>query len=121
MYLVIKITPCYQQYYRIFHYMTEEKTIDLKDRIAEMKGIPNEELLLENLKQKTMIVTFDNLNGDERIMTCTKNFDIIPEDNRPKTDKKPAEGNITVWDLTAKGWRSFKYNRVKKVEILQQR
>jgi len=34
-----------------------------------------------------------------------------------KTDKKGKEGNVNVWDLNAQGWRSFKYDRVKKVEI----
>jgi hypothetical protein len=34
---------------------------------------------------------------------------------RPKTEKVIKEGTITVWDLNAKGWRSFKYDRVTKV------
>ena len=50
-------------------------------------------------------------------MTCTKSLKIIPEANHPKTDKKAKEGNVNVWDLNAKGWRSFKYDRIKKVEI----
>jgi len=48
-------------------------------------------------------------------MTCTKKLDLIPEDSRPKTDKEPPKGNVNVWDLSAKGWRSFKYDRVTKV------
>ena len=35
---------------------------------------------------------------------------------KPKTDKEPKEGNVTVWDTNAKGWRSFKYDRITKVE-----
>ena len=49
-------------------------------------------------------------------MTCTKSFDIIPEESRPKTEKEPPKGNVTVWDVNAKGWRSFKHDRVTKVE-----
>ena len=49
-------------------------------------------------------------------MTCTKSNDMIPEESRPKTDKPAKEGTVTVWDLKAKGWRSFKYDRVTKVE-----
>tara|TARA_X000001036_G_scaffold7013_1_gene6389 strand:+ start:949 stop:1122 length:174 start_codon:yes stop_codon:yes gene_type:complete len=48
-------------------------------------------------------------------MTCTKDFKLIPESHRPKTDKEPPEGNVTVWDINANGWRSFKYDRVTKV------
>ncbi|MBL6910907.1 MAG: DUF2693 domain-containing protein [Pirellulales bacterium] len=84
--------------------------------VAEMKGIPTQEDLLEQLRKETLVVTFNKLNGDERVMTCTKSFDVIPEEHKPKTDKEPKEGNVTVWDTNAKGWRSFRYDRVTKVE-----
>jgi len=86
--------------------------------VAEMKGIPTQEDLLEQLRKETLVVTFNKLNGDERVMTCTKSFDVIPEEHKPKTDKEPKEGNVTVWDTNAKGWRSFRYDRVTKVEGL---
>jgi len=88
----------------------------VKKTVAEMKGIPTQIELLEKLRKETLVVTFNKLNGDERIMTCTKSFDIIPEEHKPKTDKEPKEGNVTVWDINAKGWRSFRYDRVTKVE-----
>ena len=92
----------------------KSKTVD--DWIAVAKGIPTQEELLEQLKKDTLVVTFNKLDGDERIMTCTKSLDVIPEESRPKTDKEPKVGTVTVWDTTAKGWRSFKYDRVTKVE-----
>lgn len=92
---------------------------DLETKIAELKDIPTEENLTTLLREKVMVVTFTKLNGDERIMTCTKSFDIIPEDQRPKTTSEPKKGNITVWDLNAKGWRSFKYDRVRAVSESQ--
>ena len=91
--------------------------MDIKETIAEMKGIPTQDDLIDALKEKTAVVTFLKLDGDERIMTCTKSLKIIPEEKQPKTDKKVKEGNVNVWDLNAKGWRSFKYDRVQKVEI----
>ena len=90
----------------------------VQDTVADLKGIPTQVELLENLRKETLVVTFNKLNGDERIMTCTKSFDVIPEEHKPKTDKEPKEGNVTVWDTNAKGWRSFKYDRVTKVEGL---
>jgi hypothetical protein len=94
----------------------KSKTVD--DWIAVAKGIPTQEELLEQLKKDTLVVTFNKLDGDERIMTCTKSFDIIPKEAQPKTDKATKEGNVTVWDTNAKGWRSFRYDRVTKVEGL---
>ena len=91
--------------------------MDIKETIANMKSIPTENDLIKTLQMQVAVVTFLKLDGDERIMTCTKDLKVIPEASHPKTDKKAKEGNVNVWDLNAKGWRSFKYDRVKKVEI----
>ena len=88
----------------------------VSESVAEMKGIPEEKQLVEDLQKGTFQITFNKLDGDERIMTCTKSFDVIPEEHKPKTDKQPKEGNVTVWDTNAKGWRSFRYDRITKVE-----
>ena len=48
-------------------------------------------------------------------MTSTKDLKVIPKENHPKTTKEAHEKNITVWDTNAKGWRSFVYDRVRKV------
>ena len=87
----------------------------VSSKVAELKGIPTLDELNTQLRENVMVVTFNKLDGDERIMTCTKKIDLIPESNRPKTDKKPPEGNVVVWDINANGWRSFKYDRVTKV------
>ena len=89
--------------------------MDIKETIANMKSIPTENDLIKTLQMQVATVTFLKLDGDERIMTCTKSLKIIPEANHPKTDKKAKEGNFNVCDLNAKRWRSFKYDRVKKV------
>ena len=88
----------------------------VSSKVAELKGIPTLDELNNQLRESVLVVTFNKLDGDERIMTCTKKFELIPESSRPKTDKEPPKGNVTVWDLNAKGWRSFKYERVTKVE-----
>jgi len=89
---------------------------ELKQFVADKKGIPTEEQLNKTLREETLVVTFNKLDGAERVMTCTKSFDIIPEANHPKSDKPGKEGTVTVWDVNANGWRSFKYERVTKVE-----
>tara|TARA_X000000950_G_C13693198_1_gene568986 strand:+ start:505 stop:891 length:387 start_codon:yes stop_codon:yes gene_type:complete len=87
-----------------------------KEQIARMKGIPTKEGLLDMLKEGVYVVTFKKLNGDERVMTCTKSFDVIPKEHQPKTNTETKLENITVWDTNAQGWRSFVYDRVSKVE-----
>ena len=96
--------------------MNDLKFTTAGDFIADAKGIPTEGKKKKKLRKETLVVTFNKLDGDERVMTCTKSFDVIPEESRPKTDKEGKAGTVTVWDLTAKGWRSFRYDRITKVE-----
>ena len=94
---------------------TMELLMDIKKEIADMKGIPTVEVLNEQLRKEVLQVTFLKLDGHKRVMDCTKSYDIIPEENKPKTDKPGKEGTVTVWDINAKGWRSFRYDRVQEV------
>lgn len=89
---------------------------EISDTVAQLKGIPTQQQLTERLRKETLTVTFLKLDGDRRVMTCTKSFDIIPLEHQPKTDKPAKEGTITVWDTTAQAWRSFRYDRVEAVE-----
>ncbi len=97
---------------------TETTTTEsLATKIAEMKNIPTETELVEMLRSKTLTVTFLKLDGEQRVMTCTKSFDVIPESSRPKTEKEGKPGTVNVWDINANAWRSFRYDRVQKVEL----
>lgn len=88
----------------------------VKDTIAALKGIPTEEELSKTLRERVLKITFLKLDGDQRVMSCTKNWNLIPENKRPVTTKESKPGTINVWDVHADGWRSFKYDRVQKVE-----
>jgi hypothetical protein len=93
---------------------------DVKQTVAILKGIPTQKKLVESLEGNVMEVTFTKANGDRRVMTCTQSRLLIPKDKRPKplmegAKPKPAD-LITVWDVLANGWRSFKYDRVSEVK-----
>ena len=89
----------------------------VSETVANLKKIPTEKDLTNLLSEGILVVTFNKLDGDERIMTCTKDVKVIPEGSLPKNSKTPrVQGLVTVWDVNAKGWRSFKYDRVTKVE-----
>jgi len=66
-------------------------------------------------------VTFNKINGDKRVMTCTLNEDAIPAPKKEDTtetnkqDKKVNENVCVVWDINAKGWRSFRWDKVTEV------
>jgi hypothetical protein len=83
-----------------------------------MKMMTRDEMLTA-LRSNICTVTFEKMNGDERVMECTLNMSFIPENMRPKTDGNLAEGVeatidvVKAYDLRAAGWRSFKVDKVK--------
>ena len=69
-----------------------------------------------------VIVTFDKLAGGLRKMRCTLSDDVIPKTDTIQTmggvvkDPKIA-GLFAVWDLDKKGWRSFHFKQIIKIEV----
>jgi len=99
--------------------MTEET---VNNTIAAIKGIPTREKLIEMLQGDICEVTFNKLSGDERTITCTLVAFFLPEakqeDALSQTKIRNLESkNIVVWDLHAKTWKSFRYDRVTKVKV----
>ena len=92
---------------------------------SQTKLSPNDKILekaelLQSLQNGVVEVTFDKLNGEERVMTCTLQADLLPETKRgeplSETEKKNIKSeNIVVWDVKAQAWRSFRYDRVKAI------
>lgn len=76
------------------------------------------QLLLDALHAGPITVSFTKVNGDRRDMLCTLKEDLLPPKPEPKTDKpaRPArKENLdvqSVWDLKAKGWRSFRWENI---------
>jgi esterase/lipase superfamily enzyme len=61
-------------------------------------------------------VVFTKKNGDERIMHCTLQESMLPEQVDVEEliqKKKPNPDVLAVWDVEAKGWRSFRWDTIK--------
>lgn len=74
--------------------------------------------LQTQLRDEILEVTFTKVNGDKRVMNCTLMEQIMPtitEEKKDTTDKKVNEDILSVWDIDAKGWRSFRINTVTRV------
>ena len=74
--------------------------------------------LQTQLRGEILEVTFTKVNGDKRVMNCTLMEQIMPtttEEKKNTTDKKVNEDILSVWDIDAKGWRSFRINTVTRV------
>ena len=103
---------------------SQTKSLKVADTVATLKGIPTKEDLYKLLQKEVVEVTFTKLNGDERKMPCTLIESFLPPAKKDDaiTQKKVREISdkvIAVWALESKGFRSFRYDRVKNVEVMQ--
>ena len=92
------------------------------DAVAALKGIPTKVDLKGLLEQNVVVVDFTKLNGDKRVMTCTLREDMKPAATKvdPMSTKKVREISdavVSVWDVNAEGWRSFRYDRINSVDV----
>ena len=73
--------------------------------------------IVDLLKVEWRTVTFTKKDGSTRVMICTRNSDLIPEQTvepdaivSPKNQTEP-EGVVRVYEQGV-GWRSFKVDNV---------
>jgi len=97
----------------------------VSETVANLKGIPTKEELKLLLSQNVLTVDFTKLDGDKRVMTCTLREDIKPAATKsdPMSQKKVREVSdavVSVWDVNAKGWRSFRYDRINAVDVVEE-
>lgn len=73
-------------------------------------------------------VTFTKKDGTERVMLCTTNSKIIPQEpvhetgtdnpiDFPKKERKVNEEVCPVYDLEAGHWKSFRWDSIKSVSF----
>jgi hypothetical protein len=96
----------------------------VSETVASLKGIPTKADLKNLLEQNVLVVDFTKLNGDKRVMTCTLREDIKPAATKDDTISQKAvrevsDAVVSVWDVNAKGWRSFRYDRINSTEVVE--
>jgi hypothetical protein len=103
----------------------EIKDATVENKIAEIKGIPTKEELKNLLAHNVITVDFTKVNGDRRVMTCTLREDMKPKATKSdplsqKAVRETSDAVVSVWDVSARGWRSFRYDRVNNVDIVEE-
>jgi hypothetical protein len=98
---------------------------EVENTVAAFKGIPTKADLKNLLEQNVLVVDFNKISGDKRVMTCTLREDMKPRATKDDTmsQKKVREVSdavVNVWDVNAKGWRSFRYDRINAVNIVEE-
>lgn len=87
----------------------------LDDKLQQTK-----KQILEDLHQHVLLVDFTKIDGSKRLMKCTLNQKILESNfgyNLAKSNNKASPQNIvTVFDLDANAWRSFRIENCNKWE-----
>ena len=104
---------------------SQTKSSPVAETVANLKGIPLKEDLKNLLEQNVLVVDFTKLNGDKRVMTCTLREDMKPAATKDdamsqKKVREVSDAVVSVWDVNAKGWRSFRYERINAVDIVDE-
>jgi hypothetical protein len=78
--------------------------------------------LTEMLHTEEITVTFNKKDGTERVMRCTLKPEALPVvegvvESTSKTTKTKTEDSLSVWDLDASGWRSFRWDSLKAIQF----
>ena len=103
----------------------EREDLTVSNTVAALKGIPTKPDLKNLLEQNVVVVDFNKISGDKRVMTCTLRADMKPPATKTDTmsQKKVREMSdavVNVWDVNALGWRSFRYDRINSVDIVEE-
>lgn len=70
--------------------------------------------IVKLLRTKVCTVTFNKLDGTERVLVCTLKPDYLPSDYKHEESTGEIKNYVNVWDIENDDWRSFKLDRVKK-------
>lgn len=73
--------------------------------------------LLRILKAHVATVTFTKVNGDQRVMRCTRMTGLLPEGvtNNARGWHTEETGTLSVWDVEKQDWRAFRLESVAEV------
>jgi hypothetical protein len=74
---------------------------------------------IEALNEGVVVVEFTKVNGEYRKMEATLKADMLPEVVKEIEEKaaprKKNEDALSVWDINANGWRSFRWDKLQTV------
>ena len=67
------------------------------------------------MREREVIVDFVKATGEARTMKCTLSENLGAKYSSNGSNKKPNPEVCVVWDLNQGAWRSFRWDRLKKV------
>jgi hypothetical protein len=72
------------------------------------------------LQEREVTVDFVKADGEFRSMKCTLSEDLgakYTKKNATENTRKPNLDTCVVWDLNRQAWRSFRWDRMKRIQF----
>jgi hypothetical protein len=73
------------------------------------------------LREREVTVDFVKADGEFRSMKCTLNEShgakYVVNENQHTPKKKPNPDVCVVWDMNQSAWRSFRWDRIKRIQF----
>lgn len=74
--------------------------------------------LITELRTGVVSVVFEKVDGSLREMTCTLSEDVVPPTTTSNKNRKTSTKVLAVWDTERSGWRSFRLDKIKTIQVL---
>lgn len=96
--------------------------VSFKNNLSEKDFNRFKKWLKGHLAFGPVTVTFTKKDGSERVMECTTDSKLVPQEPvvesvTPKREKKTNDDVCPVYDLEAKAWRSFRWDSIKGIQF----
>lgn len=82
-----------------------------------ISSIVTRDYLEDALSESIILIMFEKMNGDRRLMLCTASPEFIPLNDFPTEWAENSGNTFTVYDLEKEAWRKFKFDRMEAVYI----
>lgn len=69
------------------------------------------------LRGQEVVVDFVKANGEFRSMKCTLSESHGAKYSNNESKKKPNTDVCVVWDINQDAWRSFRWDRIKRIQF----
>jgi hypothetical protein len=74
--------------------------------------------IISHLKMGPVTVTFTKKDGTERVMECTLQPDLLPQQEiKESSGKKENTDTVRVFDIEKQEWRSFTVKSVRQIKF----
>lgn len=87
-------------------------------KLSEIATPEGKEWIRGLLRTDVITVTFEKVDGSTRELHCTLIESKIAEEMKPKNSgRAQSDEVIAVFDVENRGWRSFRYDSVRRIEF----